>query len=83
MSDVVGLMLKLENVVDAGEEKTAHLKKLEGASDGLLLFKADMLDPASLRDAIAGCDGVLHVASPVPWDTDYVADPQVFVYART
>nr|QCX36386.1 RDCT9 [Piper methysticum] len=64
-------------VRDLGEEKTAHLKKLEGASDGLLLFKADLLDPASLRHAIAGCDGVLHLASPVPWDTDYVANPQI------
>nr|QCX36376.1 kavalactone reductase 1 [Piper methysticum]6NBR_A Chain A, Kavalactone reductase 1 [Piper methysticum]6NBR_B Chain B, Kavalactone reductase 1 [Piper methysticum]6NBR_C Chain C, Kavalactone reductase 1 [Piper methysticum]6NBR_D Chain D, Kavalactone reductase 1 [Piper methysticum] len=53
-------------VRDLGEEKTAHLRKLEGAYHNLQLFKADLLDYESLLGAITGCDGVLHVATPVP-----------------
>lgn len=32
----------------------------------LRLFKADVLDRASVAAAVAGCAGVFHVASPVP-----------------
>ncbi|KAK4779232.1 hypothetical protein SAY86_006760 [Trapa natans] len=53
-------------VRDLGDDKNAHLIKLDGASDNLKLFKADLLDYDSLRSAIMGCDGVLHVACPVP-----------------
>lgn len=49
-----------------GDDKYSHLKKLEKASENLKLFKADLLDYDSLRAAIEGCDGVFHVASPVP-----------------
>ena len=38
---------------------------LEKASDNLLLFKADMLNYNEVASAIAGCEGVFHVASPV------------------
>ncbi|KVI05162.1 NAD-dependent epimerase/dehydratase [Cynara cardunculus var. scolymus] len=48
------------------DEKNAHLKSLEKASENLKLFKADLLDYESIRAAIAGCDGVFHTASPVP-----------------
>nr|CAD1831299.1 unnamed protein product [Ananas comosus var. bracteatus] len=48
------------------ESKNAHLKKLENASEKLQLFKADLLDYNSVASAIAGCEGVFHVASPVP-----------------
>lgn len=50
----------------AGDPKNAHLKALGGARERLRLFKADVLDYASVASAIAGCDGVFHVASPVP-----------------
>nr|QVG73957.1 cinnamoyl CoA reductase [Asarum sieboldii] len=53
-------------VRDPSSEKNAHLKKLEKAIENLQLFKADLLDYDSLCAAIAGCDGVFHVASPVP-----------------
>lgn len=49
----------------AGEGKNAHLKALENAGERLRLFKADVLDYGSVAAAIAGCDGVFHVASPV------------------
>ncbi|KAL5848052.1 hypothetical protein ACOSQ3_011576 [Xanthoceras sorbifolium] len=48
------------------DEKNAHLYKLDKASDSLKLFKADLLDYDSLYSAIVGCNGVFHVASPVP-----------------
>jgi len=32
----------------------------------LQLLKADLLDYSSVASAIAGCEGVFHVASPVP-----------------
>ncbi|OAY76256.1 Cinnamoyl-CoA reductase 2 [Ananas comosus] len=59
------------------ESKNAHLKKLEHASQNLQLFKADLLDYSSLASAIAGCQGVFHVASPVPASKEEVVKPAV------
>ncbi|KAK1362202.1 Cinnamoyl-CoA reductase 2 [Heracleum sosnowskyi] len=53
-------------VRDPGAAKYSHLTKLEKASENLKLCKADLLDYDSLLAAIKGCDGVFHVASPVP-----------------
>lgn len=53
-------------VRDPGAAKYSHLTKLEKASENLKLCKADLLDYDSLLTAIKGCDGVFHVASPVP-----------------
>ncbi|KAK9270387.1 hypothetical protein L1049_025966 [Liquidambar formosana] len=57
------------------DEKYAHLNKLEKASENLMLFKADLLDYNSLYAAFAGCNGVFHVASPVPSST--VPNPEI------
>jgi len=58
----------------AGDAKNAHLAALDGAGERLRLFRADLLDCGSLAAAVAGCDGVFHVACPVP---DYpIADPE-------
>ncbi|KAJ4962730.1 hypothetical protein NE237_022669 [Protea cynaroides] len=62
-------------VREPGDVKNAHLKKLDNALENLQLFKADLLDCSSLLSAIAGCDGVFHVASPVPSGT--VQNPEV------
>ncbi|KAF0929230.1 hypothetical protein E2562_016458 [Oryza meyeriana var. granulata] len=59
---------------DPCDPKNAHLKQLDGASERLRLFKADVLDSDELAAAIAGCDGVFHVASPVPGDK--IVDPE-------
>ncbi|KAI3952553.1 hypothetical protein MKW92_036214 [Papaver armeniacum] len=48
------------------DEKNAHLKILDNATENLKLFKADLQDYRSHCAAITGCTGVLHVASPVP-----------------
>ncbi|CAN6177501.1 unnamed protein product [Urochloa humidicola] len=62
-------------VRDPNHPKHAHLMSLGGAGGGRLrLFAADMLDPASVAAAVAGCDGVFHVASPVP--TSKPKDPE-------
>ncbi|RZS19603.1 hypothetical protein BHM03_00052028, partial [Ensete ventricosum] len=53
-------------VRDPGDSKNAHLKNLDGAAENLQLFKAELLDYNSLVSAIAGCEGVFHVATPVP-----------------
>jgi hypothetical protein len=40
---------------------------MEGA-DRLRLFKADLLAPGAFDEAIAGCDIVIHTASPYQLD---------------
>jgi hypothetical protein len=55
--------------------KTAHLKRLENAAANLELFKADLLDYDAMAAAIAGYQGVFHVATPVP--SDNLTDPEV------
>ncbi len=40
------------------------LKALPGAAQRLRLFRADLLEPGSFDAAVAGCDHVLHTASP-------------------
>lgn len=47
------------------EKKVVHLWKLEGAIERLRLVKADLLDEGSFDDAVLGCQGVFHTASPV------------------
>ncbi|PQQ00993.1 cinnamoyl-CoA reductase 2-like isoform X1 [Prunus yedoensis var. nudiflora] len=79
---VVKLLLSQDCTVhgtvrDPSNDKYAHLKKLDKASENLKLFKADLLDYESLCAAILGCDGVFHVASPVPSTT--VPNPEVEV----
>ncbi|KAL9310895.1 putative cinnamyl-alcohol dehydrogenase [Arabidopsis thaliana] len=54
-------------------KKTKHLLTLEGASERLKLFKSDLLEEGSFDQAIEGCDGVFHTASPVSFT---VIDPQ-------
>ncbi|KAI6690692.1 hypothetical protein NL676_027520 [Syzygium grande] len=66
-------------VRDPSDAKCAHLKKLDKASEKLRLFKADLLDYDSLRSAIEGCCGVLHVACPVPPSS--VSNPEVELLA--
>ena len=50
------------------QRKHAHLKSET-------LFKAELLGYSSLSSAIQGCQGVFHVASPVPSTTG--ANPEV------
>uniref|UniRef100_A0A3B6KIV4 NAD-dependent epimerase/dehydratase domain-containing protein n=1 Tax=Triticum aestivum TaxID=4565 RepID=A0A3B6KIV4_WHEAT len=64
-------------VRDPCDSKNAHLMQLDGAAENLRLFKADVLDSAALAAAVEGCEGVFHVASPVP--ADKILDPEAKV----
>ncbi|XP_019151122.1 PREDICTED: cinnamoyl-CoA reductase 1-like [Ipomoea nil] len=59
--------------------KVSHLLALDGAKERLHLFEADLLDENSFDDAINGCEGVFHTASPVsPFATKgELVDPAV------
>ncbi|XP_059456985.1 cinnamoyl-CoA reductase 1-like [Corylus avellana] len=59
------------------DPKNAHLKELEGAKERLSLWKTDLLDYESLKEAIDGCDGVIHTASPVTDDPELMVEPAV------
>ncbi|XP_062028274.1 cinnamoyl-CoA reductase 1-like isoform X1 [Rosa rugosa] len=77
---VVKLLLSKNCIVhgtvrEPTDDKNSHLRKLDKASENLKLFKADLLDYDSLCLAIDGCDGVFHVASPVP--SGSVPNPEV------
>ncbi|GMH13486.1 hypothetical protein Nepgr_015327 [Nepenthes gracilis] len=62
-------------VRDPGDEKkVAHLWRLKGATERLKLLKADLTKEGSFDDAIMGCDGVFHTASPV---VGVLNDPKV------
>ncbi|MCL1593836.1 MAG: NAD-dependent epimerase/dehydratase family protein, partial [Actinomycetia bacterium] len=54
----------------SNEEKTGPLRTLDGANERLVLFTADLLDDDSFDDAFAGCDIIMHVASPYVIDVD-------------
>uniref|UniRef100_A0A7C9CJI0 NAD-dependent epimerase/dehydratase domain-containing protein n=1 Tax=Opuntia streptacantha TaxID=393608 RepID=A0A7C9CJI0_OPUST len=45
--------------------KVEHLWRLEGAKERLKLMKADLMEEGSFDEAIMGCQGVFHTASPV------------------
>uniref|UniRef100_K4A205 NAD-dependent epimerase/dehydratase domain-containing protein n=1 Tax=Setaria italica TaxID=4555 RepID=K4A205_SETIT len=62
-------------VRDPSDPKNAFLKQLDGASENLRLFQADVLDYGTLAAAFAGCEGVFHPATPVPGDKH--VDPEV------
>ncbi|KAL5200259.1 hypothetical protein ABZP36_021462 [Zizania latifolia] len=70
-------------VRDPGDGKNAHLKALEGAGERLQLFKADLLDYDSVASAVAGCEGVFHVASPVPSSRSTNPEAEVIAPAVT
>ncbi|CAN6174821.1 unnamed protein product [Urochloa humidicola] len=62
---------------DPGNPRNAHLKELDKAPENLRLFKADVLDYDTLTPAVEGCEGVFHLATPVP--EDKMVDPELEV----
>lgn len=54
-------------------KKTEHLRALDGASERLHFFKANLLDQGSFDAVVDGCECVFHTASPFYHD---VTDPQ-------
>ncbi|KAM0909218.1 hypothetical protein ACQ4PT_014939 [Festuca glaucescens] len=64
-------------VRDPCDPKNAFLKQLDGAPENLRLFTANMLDYDTLMAPFARCEGVFHVASPVP--EGRLVDPEASV----
>ncbi|KAJ0468448.1 Dihydroflavonol 4-reductase [Helianthus annuus] len=57
-------------VRDPGDmKKVKHLKELPGAETNLTLYKADMTQEGSFDEAIEGCHGVFHVATPMDFES--------------
>ncbi|KAF7829646.1 dihydroflavonol 4-reducatase 2 [Senna tora] len=50
-------------------KKVKHLVELPGAKTQLSLWKADLSVEGSFDDAINGCDGVFHVATPMDFES--------------
>jgi hypothetical protein len=63
----------------SGDPKNAFLKHLDNAPENVNLFKADMLDYDTVTAAFSGCEGVFHVASPVP--IDRMVDKEASTYS--
>lgn len=59
------------------DPKNGHLKKLEGAKERLTLVKVDLLDLNSVKEAVNGCHGVFHTASPVTDNPEEMVEPAV------
>jgi uncharacterized protein YbjT (DUF2867 family) len=55
--------------MDGGDEKKTNLlMRMPGAEERLVLFEADMYDAATFEPAIAGCDFVFLIATPIHHD---------------
>ncbi|RZB58618.1 Bifunctional dihydroflavonol 4-reductase/flavanone 4-reductase isoform B [Glycine soja] len=53
----------------ANMKKVKHLVELPGAKTKLSLWKADLAQEGSFDEAIKGCTGVFHVATPMDFDS--------------
>lgn len=55
-------------------KKVKHLLELPKANTHLTLLKADLNEEGSFDEAINGCQGVFHVATPMDFESK---DPEV------
>lgn len=55
-------------------KKVQHLLDLPNANTHLTLWKADLNEEGSFKEAINGCTGVFHVATPMDFESK---DPEV------
>ncbi|XP_010539540.1 PREDICTED: cinnamoyl-CoA reductase 1-like isoform X2 [Tarenaya hassleriana] len=79
---IVKLLLERGYVVrgtvrNPDDPKNSHLRELEGAKERLILCRADLEDYGALKEAIEGCDGVFHTASPITDDPEKMLEPAV------
>ena len=53
--------------MDASDDskKTEHLLSLDGASERLHLFRANLLEEGSFDALVDGCEGIFQAVSPV------------------
>ncbi|KQK08883.1 dihydroflavonol 4-reductase isoform X2 [Brachypodium distachyon] len=57
----------VRNPSDVG--KTKPLRELPGAKERLSIWRADLSEEGSFDEAISGCTGVFHVATPMDFDS--------------
>ncbi|XP_054783010.1 vestitone reductase-like isoform X1 [Prosopis cineraria] len=62
------------------KKDVSFLTNLPGASQRLQILKADLSDPESFKEAIEGCVGVFHVATPVDFEEK---EPEEIVTKRS
>lgn len=55
-------------------KKVKHLIQLPKAETNLTLWKADLTKEGSFEEAVEGCHGVFHVATPMDFESK---DPEV------
>jgi hypothetical protein len=60
-------------------KKVTHLLELPKASTHLTLWKADLSVEGSYDEAIQGCTGVFHVATPMDFESK---DPEVYMISN-
>lgn len=58
-------------------KKVKHLIQLPKAETNLTLWKADLTQEGSFDEAVEGCHGVFHVATPMDFESK---DPEVCIY---
>lgn len=58
------------------KKKVKHLLELPKASTHLTLWKADLAEEGNFDEAIRGCTGVFHLATPMDFESK---DPEVSV----
>lgn len=61
-------------------KKVKHLLDLPKAKTHMTLWKADLNDDGSFDEAIQGCTGVFHVATPMDFESK---DPEVSTHIIT
>lgn len=61
----------------ANLKKVKHLVELPKADTHLTLWKADLSEEGSFNEAIKGCTGVFHVATPMDFESK---DPEVCIF---
>lgn len=61
-------------------KKVKHLTELPKADTNLTLWKADMNVQGSYDEAVQGCVGVFHMATPMDFESH---DPEVYLVVPT
>lgn len=74
------LQIPFFSFVAGNERKVGHLWELEGAKERLELVEADLTKEGSFDNAVIGCEGVFHTASPV---VGIKSDPKACKYVNT
>lgn len=74
---------RVRGTVRSLKKKTEHLTNLvPGAAHRLELVEADLTSDAGWAEAVAGCDYIMHVASPFPLQSPRDPERELYIPAR-